>query len=182
MLLHDLYESDSNVIDFDPAVNGELEALHKAAERGPVDPQARRAFASYLQRHRQDLIRLYHGTAEDRDVVGRGLLPATKWSQSPVAPATYNSFVNLTYDPRRALVYARQFKKHSDRLVVYVVTLRIFMLKADLSPIDSSRMQNEEISYSVADSLIYTGNVRVKGVISPNQISVYGTYDRYGPK
>ena len=180
MICGELFES---VIDFNPEVTRQLFDLDLAANRNTLDPKAHRQFRQFLFQHKNDNIRLYHGTSSKHDVMNKGLLPTSATRRLSLQSGS--GYVYLSYDPQRALRFA-QFGYPSwgegEKYVVYAVTTPIRKLKADPDQLRNKRLYGErpDIGSSLADSLIYGGGARVKGRIEPWQISVYGYFDKAG--
>ena len=180
MQLADIFES---VIDFNPEVTRELFDLDLAASRGALDPKAHKKFRQFLFQHKNDNIRLYHGTSSKHDVMNKGLLPTSATRRLSLQSGS--GYVYLSYDPQRALMFA-QFGYPSwgegERYVVYAVTVPIRKLRPDPDQLRNKRMWGEhsDIGDTLADSLIYGAGARVKGRIEPWQISVYGYFDKTG--
>jgi hypothetical protein len=177
MQLVDIFES---VIDFNPEVTRELFDLDLAASRDALDPKAHKKFRQFLFQHKNDNIRLYHGTSDQHDVMNQGLLPTS--AKRRLSLQSGSGYVYLSYDPRRALSFATYGYPGQQRYVVYAVTVPIRKLKPDPDQLRNKRMWGErpDIGSSLADSLIYGSGARVQGRIEPWQISVYGYFDRDG--
>jgi hypothetical protein len=65
------------LIDFDPVKNPHLHDLEVAAKSGSLSENDVKQFKSLLNSHKNDYIRLYHGTAASHDVLQHGLLPTS---------------------------------------------------------------------------------------------------------
>lgn len=183
MQVLELFESSFwSPLDFNPAVTRQLFDLDVAAGNGSLDPKKHQEFRRFLHQHRNDYLRLYHGTASKHDVPGRGLLPTSATRRLSLQSGS--GYVYLSYDPQRALSFARMGYPSEQTFVVYAVTVPIRRLKPDADQLRNKRMWGEQpdIGSSLADSLIYGGGARVKGRIDPQLINVYGTFDRNGNK
>lgn len=168
------------VHDFNPEVNPRLFDLDAAAHGGRLDPKDKKEFARWLRDHQNDLIRMYHGTKVDHDVMGKGLLPTS--GNRRLSIQSGSGYVYLAYDPRTALDFARmghsgQYKQ----LVVYAVDVAIRRLKPDKDQLRNKRYYTDlEVGTTLADSLIIGRTACVKGRIEPHQIHIYGRYDHHG--
>lgn len=179
-----LIEMFGNTIDWNPvAANPDLTLfnLDRAANSGTINPKDKAAFSSFLNSHRSDFVRLYHGTSKKHEVLGSGLLPTSSKRRNSLQ--SQSGYVYLTYDPQTALSFARMgyAGQYKYDLVVYAVEVTIGRLLPDHDQLFNKRMYTDlEIGKSLADSLIYGRGARVKGKIEPHQVTIYGTYDRNG--
>lgn len=177
MLTSELFES---VIDFNPQVTRQLFDLDLAANMDRLELKQLKQFKSFLFQHRNDSIRMYHGTSVEHDVMNKGLLPTSANRRRSLQSGS--GYVYLSYDPNRALRFAQFGYPGEPRYVVYAVTVPIRNLKPDPDQLGNKRMWGERpnIGSSLADSLIWGGGARVKGWIQAWQITVYGYYDKSG--
>lgn len=168
------------VHDFNPAVSTKLFDLDVAAHNGTLDPDDKKAFASFLRDHPNDFIRLYHGTAAKHEVMAKGLLPTS--TNRRLSLQSGSGYVYLAYDPRTALDFARMgYSGQYTPLVVYAVDVTIRRLLPDRDQLaDKRHYAGIDVGDTLADSLIYGRTARVKGKIEPYQIHVYGRYDHHG--
>jgi len=179
-----LTESFGTVLNFDPMIDDSLFNLDRKAAMGTIHPSELKAFAKMLRSHKMDYIRMYHATSHQHDVMGKGLLP-TSASRAKSIQSTHG-FVYLSYDPNRAINFARMaYAGNSNtKIVVYAVDLLVKRLLPDHDQLYNKRMWggNADIGSTIADSMIYGGGARVRGKIDPTQIHIWGTFDRNGDR
>lgn len=184
IITESLEESFGNTIDWNPrAANPNLQLfnLDIAASRGQLTKEDRRDFAAFLRDHKNDFVRMYHGTAVTHDVMGQGLLPTSPTRAKSLQSAS--GYVYLTYDPASALEFARMaYSGQYKDLVVYGVEVTIGRLLADADQLRNKRYWGGDASIgnTLADSLIYGRGARVKGKIEPMQVFIFGRYDHNG--
>jgi len=175
-------ESFGTVINFDPQVNTMLFDLDVKAHSGTITPQEIKAFASFLNSHKMDFIRMYHGTSSAHDIMGKGLLP-TSASRAKSIQSTAG-YVYLAYDPNSALTFAQMAYagQYNSTRIVYAVDVLVKRLLPDHDQLYNKRMYggNADIGNTLAHSLIYGRGARVRGKIDPMQVHVWGEFDRNG--
>lgn len=182
MRFHEITESFGNVIDFNP--NGGDETLFRLdmkAHNGTITDAEIKQFASFLNAHKMDFIRMYHGTSAKHDVFGKGLLATSAGRSRSLQSGT--GYVYLAYDPQSALSFARMAYAgdYTADLVVYAVDVMVRRLLPDHDQLRNKRQfADMDVGSTLAHSLIYGRGARVKGRIESNQLHVFGRFNRQG--
>lgn len=183
--LVNLTESFGTVIDFNP--NGGDETLFRLdvkAHSGTITDKEVKEFGRFLNSHKMDFIRMYHGTSSRHAVMDKGLLATS--SGRARSPQSAAGFVYLAYDPESALNFARMgyAGDYTADLVVYAVDVTVQRLLPDHDQLRNKRMWggDDTIGSTLAHSLIYGRGARVRGRIEANQIHEWGRFDRNGDR
>ena len=137
-------------------------------------------FNSWLDEHKEDFVRLYHGTGGNIDVANQGLLKTTKKRRR-----SYQStpgYVYLSLYPSSARLFGELGYPY-EKAKVHAVDIKIKELKPDLDQLANKRLYDDDLSQlgdSLAESLIYGGGARVKRNILPDEISVDIRFSKTG--
>ena len=129
----------------------------------------------WLKVNRNEYVRLYHGTGENNDILGKGIKRTSlKRSKSYQSQSGY---VYLSRYPNMARSFG-EINNMSDTQV-YAVDIKIKDLLPDLDQLNNQRAAGKEIGNTLAESLIYGGGARIKRDIMPYEISStrYNTAD-----
>ena len=130
-------------------------------------------FNRWLRRHKEDYIRLYHGTSEKNPIMDKGILTTSlKRKKSFQSECGY---VYLSVYPDFAKTFG-EFGYPYDKVVVYSVVIKIKELKPDTDQLNNKRVYDEDLSKlrnTLADSLIYGSGARVKRSIKPYEINLH---------
>jgi hypothetical protein len=171
-----LTESFGNVIDFNP--NGGDETLFRldlAASNGTITDKEVKQFGRFLNDHKMDFIRMYHGTSARHEVMDKGLLATSATRARSLQSAA--GFVYLAYDPQSALSFARMgyAGDYTSHLVVYAVDVTVGRLLPDHDQLRNKRQYggHVDLGATLAHSMIYGRGARVRGRIEANQIHVW---------
>lgn len=129
----------------------------------------------WLKVNRNEYVRLYHGTGENNDILGKGIKRTSlKRSKSYQSQSGY---VYLSRYPNMARSFG-EINNMSDTQV-YAVDIKIKDLLPDLDQLNNQRAAGKEIGNTLAESLIYGDGARIKRDIMPYEISStrYNTAD-----
>ena len=129
----------------------------------------------WLKVNRDEYVRLYHGTGENNDILGKGIkrtsLKRSKSYQSQSGYVYLNRYPNM----------ARNFGEINNMSAtrVYAVDIKVKDLLPDLDQLNNQRAAGKEIGNTLAESLIYGDGARIKRDIMPYEISStrYNTAD-----
>ena len=130
-------------------------------------------FNRWLRRHKEDYVRLYHGTSSKHDILGQGILKTTKRMRNSVQ--SESGFVYLSVYPNTAKTFG-ELSYPYDEASVYSVVIKIKELKPDTDQLRNKRLWGKdflELGNTLADSLIYGSGARVKRNIEPYEISLH---------
>jgi hypothetical protein len=152
----------SGVVDFSQDA-----AFHHLFYRDPT-PEEVGQFAKWLGTNRDTVVRLYHGTAAEHDVVGKGLLPTSRTRRRSYQSTS--GYVYLSVYPGMAKSFASMGYPGQEHKV-YAVELPIRTLLADADQLRNARMWGgREVGNSLAESLAYGHGARVRGAVLPQFI------------
>lgn len=130
-------------------------------------------FNRWLRRHKEDYIRLYHGTSENNPIMDKGIL--TTYPKRKKSFQSEYGYVYLSVYPSSAKTFGELSYPH-DKVVVYSVVIKIKELKPDIDQLNNKRIYDEDLSKlrnTLADSLIYGSGARVKRSIKPYEINLH---------
>lgn len=127
-----------------------------------------KALNQWLLRHRDDYVRLYHGTSSRIPVKEKGLLKTSRRTKKSLQSQT--GYVYLSVFPGMARTFGEIAYPHDD-VTVYAVDIKIRELLADKDQLANKRMwAGVDCGDTLADSLIYGHGARVKRNINPWEI------------
>lgn len=174
--INELY--DSNVVNgrkvFDLLEDEETSKFFTSFNGdGEYDRKLVSEFNRWLRRHKEDYVRLYHGTSSKHDILGQGILKTTKRRRNSVQ--SESGFVYLSVYPNMAKTFS-EIGNPYDEASVYSVVIKIKELKPDTDQLRNKRLWDKdflEMGNTLADSLIYGSGARVKRNIEPYEISLH---------
>ena len=132
-------------------------------------------FNKWLKTHKEDYVRLYHGTGARHDILGKGILKTTMRRRNSIQ--SESGYVYLTVYPDTARTFGELGNPY-DKVKVYSVVVKIKELKPDTDQLKNKRLWNADMSElgdTLADSLIYGSGARVKRNIMPYEITPWKT-------
>ncbi len=132
-------------------------------------------FNRWLQQHKNEYVRLYHGTSERNNISDEGIKKTS--SKNRKSYQSQSGYVYLSRYPNMARSFG-EINNMSDTQV-YAVDIKIKDLLPDLDQLNNQRAAGKEIGNTLAESLIYGGGARIKRDIMPYEISStrYNTAD-----
>lgn len=124
----------------------------------------------WLKEHKNDFVRLYHGTSADHRVMEKGLLPTCHSRKHSLQ--SRNGYVSLSVYPGMAKQFGEMSYAYPKREIeVYAVTLCIKSLVADKDQLANQRQYAERhVKDTLAHSLVFGHGAQVKGKIEPYYI------------
>ena len=127
-------------------------------------------FNKWLKEHKEDYIRLYHGTAlsNDEDIRKNGIKKTT--SNRRKSYQSTSGFVYLSRFPDMAKTFG-DMNNMSGKTIVYACDLKIKELKADLDQLNNKRSVGIDSDNSLAASLLIGNGARIDRVIKNYEIS-----------
>jgi len=129
----------------------------------------RLAFSKWLRQHREDYVRLYHGTDSDIPILKDGLKKTSTWTKKSIQSAT--GFVYLSIYPQSARTFG-ELAYPRKQVTVYAVDIKIKELLPDKDQLRNKRIYGQfDIDDTLADSLIFGHGARVKRNILPYELS-----------
>lgn len=132
-------------------------------------------FNRWLQQHKNEYVRLYHGTSKRNNISDEGIKKTS--SKNRKSYQSQSGYVYLSRYPNMARSFG-EINNMSDTQV-YAVDIKIKDLLPDLDQINNQKAIGKEINNTLAESLIYGGGARVKRHIMPYEVSStrYNTAD-----
>lgn len=130
------------------------------------------AFNRWLKAHKNDYVRLYHGTGARHDILGKGILRTTLKRRNSYQSAS--GYVYLSVYPDHARMFGEMGNPY-DKAKVYAVDVPIGDLRADADQLKNKRMWDSDLSDvgdTLADSLMYGSGARVRRDIKPYEITL----------
>lgn len=128
----------------------------------------KRFLDSYNNIYLDNLVRLYHGTSIEHNVLEEGLLPTSNKRKKSMQST--NGYVYLSIYPSMAKTFG-EIAYPNKEIIVYSVDIHIRYLKADLDQLRNKRhWANIVVGNSLAESIIFGHGARVKGKIEPYKI------------
>lgn len=130
-------------------------------------------FNKWLRKHREDYLRLYHGTGSRHKILEKGILTTT--IKRRTSYQSENGYVYLSIYPDSAKTFGELGNPY-DKVIVYSVDLKIKELKPDIDQLKNKRFYNKDLSEmgnTLAESLIYGHAARVKRSIKPYEINLH---------
>ena len=129
----------------------------------------RLAFNKWLRQHREDYVRLYHGTDSDLPILKDGLKKTSTRTKKSMQSAT--GFVYLSIYPQSARTFG-ELAYPRKQVTVYAVDIKIKELLPDKDQLRNKRLYGQfDIDDTLADSLIFGHGARVKRNILPYELS-----------
>lgn len=129
----------------------------------------RLAFSKWLRQHREDYVRLYHGTDSDIPILKDGLKKTSTRTKKSIQSAT--GFVYLSIYPQSARTFG-ELAYPRKQVTVYAVDIKIKELLPDKDQLRNKRLYGQfDIDDTLADSLIFGHGARVKRNILPYELS-----------
>ena len=129
----------------------------------------RLAFSKWLRQHREDYVRLYHGTDSDIPILKDGLKKTSTRTKKSMQSAT--GFVYLSIYPQSARTFG-ELAYPRKQVTVYAVDIKIKELLPDKDQLRNKRLYGQfDIDDTLADSLIFGHGARVKRNILPYELS-----------
>lgn len=124
----------------------------------------------YLLKNKYSLIRLYHGTDADIDIMNDGLQVTSAKTKRSMQSAT--SYVYLSIYDSSAKTFG-EMAYPMKNINVYEVAIPIYFLKPDLDQLKNKRLWSGiECGDTLADSALFGSGFRVKGNIPPYMIKL----------
>lgn len=127
-------------------------------------------FKKWLFRHRDDYVRLYHGTSSSIPVKEEGLKRTSAKTKKSMQSET--GYVYLSVYPDSARTFG-EIAYPYDEVTVYAVDIKIRQMKADKDQLRNRRMWDPSlrgVGDSLAESLVYGHGARVGRDILPYEI------------
>ena len=129
----------------------------------------RLAFSKWLRQHREDYVRLYHGTDSEIPILKDGLKKTSIRTKKSMQSAT--GFVYLSIYPQSARTFG-ELAYPRKQVTVYAVDIKIKELLPDKDQLRNKRLYGQfDIDDTLADSLIFGHGARVKRNILPYELS-----------
>ena len=129
----------------------------------------RLAFSKWLRQHREDYVRLYHGTDSEIPILKDGLKKTSTQTKKSMQSAT--GFVYLSIYPQSARTFG-ELAYPRKQVTVYAVDIKIKELLPDKDQLRNKRLYGQfDIDDTLADSLIFGHGARVKRNILPYELS-----------
>ena len=129
----------------------------------------RLAFSKWLRQHREDYVRLYHGTDSNIPILRDGLKKTSTRTKKSMQSAT--GFVYLSIYPQSARTFG-ELAYPRKQVTVYAVDIKIKELLPDKDQLRNKRLYGQfDIDDTLADSLIFGHGARVKRNILPYELS-----------
>ena len=129
----------------------------------------RLAFNKWLRQHREDYVRLYHGTDADIPIMKDGLKRTTTRTKKSMQSAP--GFVYLSIYPQSARTFG-ELAYPRKQVTVYAVDIKIKELLPDKDQLYNKRLYGQfDVDDTLADSLIFGHGARVKRNILPYELS-----------
>lgn len=127
-------------------------------------------FNQWLKAHKDDYVRLYHGTGARHNIKEEGLLKTSKRRRNSYQ--SENGYVYLSIYPQNARLFGELGNPY-DNTKVYSVDVKIKELKPDTDQLANKRFyaEDENIGNTLADSLVYGSGARVKRNILPYELN-----------
>lgn len=129
-----------------------------------------KAFDTWLNEHREDYIRLYHGTsaANVSDIEKNGIKVTTTTRRKSYQ--SESGYVYLSRFPDMAKTFG-DMNNMSGKTVVYACDLKIKELKADMDQLNNKRSVGIYAGATLAASLLIGNGARIKRTINNYEIS-----------
>ena len=138
--------------------------------REEIIPKEIYTLNKWLRQHREDYVRLYHGTSAKISVKEQGLLTTSMKRRRSYQ--SESGYVYLSLYPSSARTFGEMGYPYDD-VVVYAVDVKIKELRPDTDQLYNKRMyMNEEIGNTLADSLIFGHGARIKRALKPWEIKL----------
>lgn len=125
-------------------------------------------FNQWLKAHKDDYVRLYHGTGARHNIKEEGLLKTSKHRRNSYQ--SENGYVYLSLYPQNARLFGELGNPY-DNTKVYSVDVKIKELKPDTDQLANKRFYDKNIGDTLADSLVYGSGARVKRNILPYELN-----------
>lgn len=135
---------------------------------GKLKPQIINYFIDWLKAHKDDYVRLYHGTSSSNreSVLKKGILKTTARRRKSYQSSS--GFAHLSRWPSMAKAFG-EMNNYSDT-DVWAVDVKIRDLKPDLDQLANKRQAGTLCGDSLAESLLLGNGARVAKTIQPWQI------------
>lgn len=142
--------------------------LYKFNPDGTVQTHIVKCFNDWLKEHKDDYVRLYHGTSSSNreSVLKKGILRTTKRRRKSYQSSS--GFAYLSRWPTMAKAFG-DMNNYSDT-DVWAVDVKIGDLKPDLDQLANKRQAGTLCGDSLAESLLLGNSARVAKTIQPWQI------------
>ncbi len=124
-------------------------------------------FQKWLNEHKDDYVRLYHGTSSANPIQEKGLLKTANNRRKSLQSGS--GYVYLSRNPKDARFFGEM--NNSDSTIVYAVDVKIKDLLPDTDQLSNKRSTGYDIGNSLAESLIFGNGARVKRNIMPYELS-----------
>ena len=125
----------------------------------------------WLRQHRDDYVRLYHGTSSELPITDKGLLKTSVKRKRSLQSEPV--FVYLSIFPTTARTFG-EFGYPRESVTVYAVDVKVSELKPDTDQLKNKRMWCRDIAPDIrdtlGDSLAFGHGARIKRDILPYEI------------
>ena len=134
-------------------------------------PEGVERMKKWLREHKDDYVRLYHGTSSSFDIAHQGLLPTSARRRNSFQ--SQSGYVYLSVWPSLARTFGEIGNPYHET-VVYAVDIKVSDLKPDTDQLYNKRMTGEYdfAGNTLADSIIIGHGARVRGKIEPWRIKL----------
>lgn len=132
-------------------------------------------FNKWLKEHKEDYVRLYHGTssANRKSILEKGILKTTTQRRKSYQSAP--GYVYLSRWPSSARMFGEM--NNSSGTDVYAVDIKIGRLKVDLDQLNNKRAYGIESGNTLAESLLIGNGARCPLPIKPYELSLISFSD-----
>lgn len=129
----------------------------------------------WLRNHRNDFVRLYHGTAKEHPVMEQGLLPTSANRRNSLQ--SRSGYVSLSIYENMARTFGEMAYPKKE-IEVYAVTLCVRSLTPDADQLSNQRCYaGREVKNTLAHSLIFGHGAQVKGKVEARYIQPLSLID-----
>lgn len=126
-------------------------------------------FKNFVKSNKDTIVRMYHGTNSEFNILQEGLKPTTNRSKRSIQSSI--GYVYLNIYPSMAKTFGEMAYPQTE-ITVYSVDISLGNLVADKDQLSNKRYWSEKcIGNTLADSISYGHGARVKGKIESYKIS-----------
>ncbi|MDR2684864.1 MAG: hypothetical protein LBB53_05750, partial [Prevotellaceae bacterium] len=142
--------------------------LQKYLLNKDVTPEDVKEFQRWLKGHREDYVRLYHGTASSNPITEKGILRTGQKRRKSLQ--SESGYVYLSRYPDASRFFGEY--NNNGETTVYAVDVKIKDLLPDTDQLRNRRMEGrEDLGDTLAESLIFGNGARLKRDIKPYEVS-----------
>ena len=152
-----------NVIDLNNAPE-----LDRYLRNNNVTSEDVNQFQRWLNRNKENYVRLYHGTASNNPISEQGILRTT--ANRKKSYQSESGYVYLSRYPSSARLFG-EMNNTTGRTAVYAVDVKIKELLPDTDQLNNQRAVGNNVGNTLAESLIFGNGARVRRDIMPYELS-----------